>query len=259
MVLERLNSAFGPAKGLLSAALKTVEMFTGKDNRHYRCCINSKIQDYYYGLAATPETPFNRQKRSLYNNNFTALLGNCVANQPTLDMFSRMHGKSTLQKMLYVDTKSWLPDDLLIKADKMTMATSIELRVPLLDHQLLEFAASLPSKFKVRGKSTKHILKLALQNFVPDKILSRKKTGFPLPFDRWLMTDLRDYVNDTILSPNAALNSYFKKAAVREMVEKQQKYALDHRNVGKGQHALDYSREIFSLLVLELWHKQFRL
>ncbi len=259
LVLEHLKSAFGPAKGLLSAALKTVELFTGKENRHYRNCINLQMQDYYYGLAATPETPFNQLKGSFYKSDFAALLGDYSSNQPTRDLFSQVNGKSTLQKMLYVDTKSWLPDDLLIKADKMTMAASVELRVPLLDHRVLEFAASMPSSYKVRGRTIKRVLKLALQESVPNKILTRKKAGFPLPYDRWLKTELRDFVNDTILSQNTALDSYFNKASVRGMLQKQQQNLSDNRNGSKAQHALDYSREIFSLLVLEMWHKEFRL
>ncbi|MBI3853208.1 MAG: asparagine synthase (glutamine-hydrolyzing) [Verrucomicrobia bacterium] len=259
LVLERMKSAFGPARGLLSAGLKVAEMFTGKDNRHYRNCIHTAMPDYYYGLAATPGTPFNRQKGALYKNDFTASLGNYLSDQPTQRLFSRVDGKAPLQKMLYVDTKSWLPDDLLVKADKMTMATSVELRVPLLDHQVLEFAASLPSEFKVRGKTIKRVLRLALQESVPDEILTRKKAGFPLPYDRWLKTELREFVNDTLLAQNSALDSYFHKASVRDMLQKQQLNSSDNRNGGKAQHALDYSREIFSLLVLEMWHKEFRL
>src|ERR1700739_2207394 len=87
----------------------------------------------------------------------------------------------TLNRMLYVDTKTWLPDDLLIKADKITMANSLELRVPLLDHRLLEFAAALPSSYKVRKFVTKYILKKALKDRIPRKIMNRKKTGFPVP------------------------------------------------------------------------------
>jgi len=259
MVLERLKSAFGPAKGLLSVALKMAEYFTGKENRHYRSCVNSRMEDYYYGLSATPESPFNRQKRSLYKSNFSALFGDCHSNKPTHRLFSKMKGKSPLEKMLYVDTKSWLPDDLLIKADKMTMATSVELRVPLLDHQVLEFAASLPTKFKVRGTALKRVLRLALQESVPGKILTRKKEGFPLPYDHWLKTELRDFVNDTILSKNTFLEAYFNKAALQEILAKQQRYSSYSGNGGNAQHALDYSREVFSLLVLELWHKEFHL
>jgi len=253
--LEGLKSAFGPGRGLLAAALKTYEQLTGKDIRHYRNYVHTPISEYYYGLAATPETPFNQQKRTLYTKDFAALLGGPKSDQPTRELFTQVNDKAILQQMLYVDTKSWLPDDLLVKADKMTMATSVELRVPLLDHQVLEFAATLPSAYKVQGRACKRVLRMALESSVPPEILTRKKAGFPLPYDRWLKDDLKDFVNDTILSPNAALNSYFHKEQVRDLVERQQKY-LSNGN-GKGQHALDYSREVFSLLVLELWHSEF--
>jgi len=141
-----------------------------------------------------------------------------------------------------VDTKTWLPDDLLIKADKMTMATSVELRVPLLDFQVLEFAASLPSRFKVRGWSLKRILKAALEGSVPQEILKRKKTGFPLPYERWLRKEMKDFVFDTVLSQNAALFAYFSKHKIRELLQMHQ----------EGE---DCSKEVFCLLVLELWHQ----
>jgi asparagine synthase (glutamine-hydrolysing) len=259
LVLERLKAAFGPARGLLSTGLKMAELFTGKANQHYRTCIQNSMPDYYYGLAATPESPFNRQKRALYRDDFAAALGEHDSAAPTRRLFAQVAGKSTLQKMLYVDTKSWLPDDLLVKADKMTMATSVELRVPLLDHQVLEFAAGLPCFFKVQGKSIKRILRLALQESVPDQILTRKKAGFPLPYDRWLKTDLRDFVNDTLLAQNTALDSYFHKASVREMLRKQQGDVADNRNGSKAQHALDCSQDVFGLLILEMWHKSFHL
>ena len=83
--------------------------------------------------------------------------------------------------MLYVDTKTWLPDDLLLKADKMTMANSVELRVPLLDHKVLEFAASLPANFKVRGFTTKYIAKRALGGLVPKEIVRRREDGISGP------------------------------------------------------------------------------
>jgi asparagine synthase (glutamine-hydrolysing) len=146
--------------------------------------------------------------------------------------------------MLYVDTKTWLPDDLLVKADKMTMANSIELRVPLLDHKVLEFAASLPSNFKVRGFTTKYIAKKTLSGRVPREILDRKKTGFPVPYEKWLRHDRREWVHDILLGSAASARGYFQKSAVERMLSE------DRRSGG-------YSKEIFDLLVLELWHREF--
>jgi asparagine synthase (glutamine-hydrolysing) len=250
LLIERLKSLLGPAKGLLSAGLKGIQAITGRDTRHYQCCVESPVAEYYYGVSGSPATPFNREKSSLYNEQFAAAVRGNVAHEPTRQIFNQLNGESLLQKMLYVDCKSWLPDDLLVKADKMTMATSVELRVPLLDQNVIEFAASLPTSFKVNGKSCKHILKLALGDAVPAAILNRKKAGFPIPYDSWLRTEMRDFVNDTLLSPNASLNDYFQRPKIESLVHRQQEKS-------GGQHALDCSQEVFSLVILELWHKEF--
>ena len=146
--------------------------------------------------------------------------------------------------MLYVDTKTWLPDDLLIKADKITMANSVELRVPLLDHKILEFAASLPSDFKVHGMETKYIAKKCLSEQVPAEILNRKKAGFPVPYAEWLRTDLRSWTRDILLDRGTINRNYFQKSTVERLL---------HDNVESG----SYPKEIFSLAVLELWHREF--
>jgi asparagine synthase (glutamine-hydrolysing) len=146
--------------------------------------------------------------------------------------------------MLYVDTKTWLPNDLLVKADKMTMANSLELRVPFLDHQILEFAAALPPAFKVKGRETKRILKQAFLGQVPRAIIDRRKVGFPVPLDQWLQGDLRNYVQDTLLSRKALSRGYFNRAQVAALVSAS----------ARGE---PLSPQIFSLLALELWHQQF--
>ncbi len=146
--------------------------------------------------------------------------------------------------MLYVDTKTWLPDDLLVKADKMTMANSIELRVPLLDHKLLELAASLPGRYKVRGFQTKYIAKKILNRRVPKEILSRRKTGFTVPYVSWLKKDLKGWVSDLLLDRKALSRGYFEKKAIERLV------------ADNGQSGA-FSRELFSLAVLELWHREF--
>jgi asparagine synthase (glutamine-hydrolysing) len=143
-----------------------------------------------------------------------------------------------------VDTKTWLPDDLLIKADKITMANSLELRVPLLDHRVLEFGAALPPSLKVHGITTKYLLKKALEPRVPSQILNRPKTGFPVPYAQWLRQDLRETVSSILLDPSTARRGYFSARAVE---------ALLQSNETDGAHA----KEIFSLLTLELWHRTF--
>src|SRR5262249_27293091 len=99
-----------------------------------------------------------------------------------------------LDRMTYVDTKVWLPDDILVKADKMTMANALELRVPFLDHKLVEFAAMLPGALKLNGSGGKHLLRQAMKQVLPQPILRRPKRGFPTPTARWLRGPLRDMV-----------------------------------------------------------------
>jgi asparagine synthase (glutamine-hydrolysing) len=149
-----------------------------------------------------------------------------------------------LEQMLYVDSKTWLPDDLLIKADKITMANSVELRVPFLDHKVMEFAANIPSKYKVKGISTKFILKETFRGVVPDEILFRKKTGFPVPYEKWLRNDMHEIVKEILLDSNSIRRGYFNSFELENILKE---------NKLKG----IYSKEIFSLLILELWHKTF--
>jgi len=160
------------------------------------------------------------------------------------ELFGRMTEAQALNKALYVDTRTWLPDDLLIKADKMTMANSIELRVPLLDHRILEFAAALPVNMKVRGTRTKHILKRALADRVPAEILGRRKTGFPVPYGRWLRHELNVQVRDLLAERRTRERGYFEPREVDLLLDR----------FGRGE---DLSAEVFSLATLELWHREF--
>jgi asparagine synthase (glutamine-hydrolysing) len=202
--------------------------------------------------TSTPYAGFNRLKKALYTREFAETVLASQPNPPVQPpahalighLFAKQPGQPHLNQMLYVDTKTWLPDDLLVKADKMTMATSVELRVPLLDFQVLEYAASLPQDFKVRGWSTKRVLKEALKDSVPEEILKRKKTGFPVPYEKWLRTELKDYVNDTLLSATSSLGVFFHKNAVSDLIH-------SHQNGAAG------SAEVFCLLIIELWHQRF--
>ena len=153
-------------------------------------------------------------------------------------------GEALLNQMLYIDTKTWLPDDLLLKADKITMANSLELRVPLLDHQVLEFASSLRPDFKVQGKQTKRVLKAAFSRELPADVINRKKAGFPVPYAGWLRNGLRDRVHDMLLSTRAESRGFFEPRQVRRLLQ---------ANTENSKH----SSEVFSLLALELWHRAF--
>ena len=155
-----------------------------------------------------------------------------------------MENQGILDQMLYIDTKTWLPDDLLIKADKMTMANSLELRVPLLDHRLLEFAASLPPHYKLKGLTLKYIWKKALSKRVPTKILKRRKAGFPVPYESWLRNNFKDQIRAILTDRKTGERGYFQKAAVEKLIRANSDFGT-------------YSKEVFSLIALELWHRMF--
>jgi len=150
-----------------------------------------------------------------------------------------------LDRMLDADLRLWLPDDLLMKMDKMSMAASIEARVPLLDHPLIEWAARLPDRFKVRGFEGKVLLKRLARRLVPREVVDRRKVGFTVPLAPWFRGPLRPLLMDTLLSPTCLGRGYYDAGVLRGYVE-------DHV-AGRR----DRARELWTLLTLELWHRAF--
>jgi asparagine synthase (glutamine-hydrolysing) len=201
------------------------------------------IEERYKGISSYEP----QRKTRLYSKSYSeqAIKGNSRLNKFLEGLFVRSKRWDPLSKMLYFDTKTWLVDDLLIKADRMSMATSIELRVPFLDHRLVEAAASVPSHFKIRGTDTKFILKKIFEKRLPKNVLNRHKMGFPTPLEIMFRGPLFQYAHDTLLSQKALNRGYFKKESVTQLL-------FDHLSRKACNH-----REIWQLLVLEEWHRQF--
>ena len=149
--------------------------------------------------------------------------------------------KTLLDRLLYVDTKTYL-HELLMKQDQMSMAASIESRVPFLDHPLVEFTARLPERLKLRGGTTKYILREAMRDVLPPEILTRGKMGFPVPVGAWLRGPYRGIVDELVLSPRALERGLFDPVAIRGIVSR---------------HAAgeDHSERLWSLVNLEIWHR----
>lgn len=160
-------------------------------------------------------------------------------------LFSALEDGSALRRMSYVDLKTWLPDDLLLKADKMTMANSLELRVPLLDHKLVEFCLSLPDQFRLHAWEGKYLLKKVMEPYLPHEIVYRKKKGFSVPITRWFASDLYKQIEEVLLESVSIKRGYFRRSYVESVLHR-------HRNGVE-----DLSRRIFSFLVLEMWHRRF--
>lgn len=189
-------------------------------------------------------TSLNR--RSLYTSDFSqklgpggyvsglfyALAGNVRSNEP-------------LDRLLYLDSKTYLPGDILTKVDRMSMAVSLEARAPLLDHKLIEFVTRIPSSLKLAGLETKHLLKRAVKDLVPAEILNRPKQGFGVPIQEWINQQLRSRIRDTLSDARTKQRGYVDSRYVDVLLDEHERGRRDH------------SMRLWSLVMLELWHRQF--
>jgi asparagine synthase (glutamine-hydrolysing) len=243
--LERIKSGIFPLRGAAARGLKFADsLFHSQRAAQYAPLMADHFPGYYYSRTSNPYVFAGNCLGEVYSSDFAGSIDRERTLQPVRELQDHVRGQNTLDAMLYIDTKTWLPDDLLIKADKMTMANSIELRVPLLDHKVLEFAASLPPKFKLNGFNLKYILKRALSKRIPREIRDRKKTGFPVPYEAWLRTDLKDLVHSVLTDRRTIERGYFQKDRIEKLLK-----------MNGNRH--NYSKEIFSLLSLELWQRTF--
>ena len=150
-----------------------------------------------------------------------------------------------LTQILYIDTRASLPDDLLMVGDKTSMANSIEARVPYLDYRLVEMIETLPPNLRLRGFEGKYLHKKALEKWLPKSVVYRKKKGFANPIDQWLRSGMRRYIGDCLLSETSAVNKYFDRKYIEQMVAEHQANHQEHL------------RHIYLLISFELWHQQF--
>jgi asparagine synthase (glutamine-hydrolysing) len=160
-------------------------------------------------------------------------------------LLARNPQRDNLSSMLYLDTKIWLPDNLLMKGDKMTMAASLEARIPLLDYKLIEYAASIPSNIKIKSLKAKYLLKRAFADFLPEPILTRKKMGFNVPIGIWFREGQRDVISRLLLSERARSRDFLNNAFVAKLIN-------DHL-AGRT----NYEKQLFILASLELWFRVF--
>lgn len=184
-------------------------------------------------------------KEELYSESFQRETAH-VHSADVLDpWFARANGSGIVDATLLTDIMTYLPNDLLVKVDIATMAVSLEARSPFLDHHVIEFAASLPEKFKLRGLTTKYLLKRMLKKLLPSENLERRKMGFGVPIGHWFRGEMQSFLRETLLSQKALGRGLFKPDAVKQLVE------LHTR----GER--DYAHQLWTLLMLELWFGRF--
>jgi asparagine synthase (glutamine-hydrolysing) len=211
-------------------------------------------RNYLHNIALDPLNRYldsasfftSLNKRSLYTTDFRAQLNG--QNRP-LSLFEEYAGRvssgNSLDTLLYLDSKTYLPGDILTKVDRMSMAVSLEARVPLLDHKLIEFVTRIPAEFKMKGAETKQIFKRAVRGLVPDEILDRPKQGFGLPIQKWINQELRGYIRDVLFDTRTRERGYFNQNYVQLLYGEHDRARRD--NTG----------HLWTLFMLELWHRTF--
>ncbi len=159
--------------------------------------------------------------------------------------FARCQGLDPLSRVQYVDIKTYLADDILTKVDRASMAHSLEVRVPLLDHEVMEYAARIPARYKLCGTAGKVIFKKALRGLIPPKILDRPKMGFCIPLAVWFRGQLKELFEERVLAKTAFVGELFDQASIRKWWSQHQR------------RTRDYSSQLWALLVLECWGRRF--
>ncbi len=209
--------------------------------RFLRAASMPKTNRYYLWLSTFNDD----EKRELFTKDFA----NQISDSKPIDFLGKYlsdsNGKGIIDKTLLTDLMNYLPNDLLVKVDIASMANSLEARSPLLDHKVIEFAASLPENIKQKGKDTKSLLKKVAARLVPKEVVYRQKMGFGVPLRYWLANDLQNFTREILLGEKAIRRRMFKPETVERLIDEQRRETHDN------------SWKIWTLLMLELWFERF--
>lgn len=203
-------------------------------------CLNPDIEEIYFDNFSV--FPRSMQMR-LFTPQTLEKIGAIDPYRRELDQMSECDSDALLDQLLAADLKTYL-HELLMKQDQMSMAASIESRVPFLDHKLVEFVAGLPVSMKIRGLTTKYILRRATRRILPKEIVTRKKMGFPVPIGRWLRDEFSHLLDDYVLGERAVRRGIFDEGFVGELVTR--------HKAGE-----DHSERLWALINFEIWQRRF--
>jgi len=193
------------------------------------------------GFAVTNSFFRHSTWNALIANELKQESANYSSAEYTRQLYLQADTDDHLSRVLYTDLKSYLPGDILVKVDRMSMANSLETRAPLLDYRLVEFAASVPSHLKLANGHTKYLLKQCAASFLPAEVLTRRKRGFSVPLAQWLRADIKDIASEHLFSTNSGLSRFFDISMLKRIWQQHQSGRIDH------------SSELWSLLIFELW------
>lgn len=230
--LKMFDNVPSPAKNLLSRVAEVLP--EGVKGKSFLQRGTTPLRERYIGNAKMFEDDEKRAIMKCFNENI-------VYQDITGKLFDYAADYPLVNQMQYVDIHTWMRGDILLKADKMTMANSVELRVPFLDKELFRIASELPVDMKIANGTTKNILREAVRGIIPDHVLDRKKLGFPVPIRHWLKNELNGWAKQLI--QESETDHLLHKDYILRL--------LDAHCQGKG----DYSRKIWTVLIFMLWHQ----
>jgi len=184
-------------------------------------------------------------KKKLYRPEFQRAVKDFNAFDILGDHFRVNQNSDSTSRVQYVDIKTYLPEDILVKVDRMSMAHSLEVRAPILDHKLIEYVGGLPSNLKLKGKESKYIFKKMLEDRLPPNILYRKKQGFSIPLASWLRNEMRGFVEETLFSTQNGLSTFFNLKYIEDMWR---------RHLSSRQ---DYAYPMWGIMMFSLWQQKF--
>jgi asparagine synthase (glutamine-hydrolysing) len=213
--------------------------------RKGKTLLTSLSHDPAMGFYFTNAQIEDRQWQQLVKPEINAALGDYHPSNLTLEAYAKSDGPDHLAKILYTDMKTYLPGGILVKVDRMSMANSLEVRAPLLDKDMVEFAATLPSGMKFKNGEKKHILKEAFKPLLPDGILYRKKMGFSVPLASWFRNEIKTIAQRHLIDDVKGLSTIFKQTQIQSMWDEHQSGKADHGAV------------LWSMLMFEMWYVKY--
>tara|TARA_B100000700_G_C14881932_1_gene778507 strand:- start:5 stop:1084 length:1080 start_codon:yes stop_codon:yes gene_type:complete len=232
-------------KTIFPSLAKLVGVLPGAIGRKGKSLLTSLSHDPAMGFFITNSMMTDDMWNKLVKPNVATTLNGYHPSQYTLDMYNKADGPDHLSKILYTDIKTYMTGDILVKVDRMSMANSLEVRAPILDYQVAEFAATLPSSQKYRYGEKKYLLKEVFKPFIPDSLLYRKKMGFSTPLDEWFRGELKVFSESKLLQCDKGLSDIFNKEMINSVWQEHQSRTKDH------------GIALWSMLMYQMWYDRY--
>ncbi|HWP56507.1 MAG TPA: asparagine synthase (glutamine-hydrolyzing) [Candidatus Acidoferrales bacterium] len=248
---HRLVTYYDSLPGFVKTALRAAASYLPVS--HKNISADFKVKQFLKGAGVSSEIRFfiwmggfiDAEKRELLTGDVKAVLRAHNTYEDIFQYISTSKLTRDLERILYLSMKLYLQDDVLVKVDRASMANSLEVRCPFLDHELVEFVCHLPTVYKLNGIKTKYILKKAAEGMIPRAVITRPKKGFGIPLSRWLCTDLKELMLHYLSEDRIKKQGLFNFSYVRALIDSHLRKESDHRKL------------LWPLIVFQIWHERF--